>query len=353
MAPSADQGGRVGQAGPLVGRRVQAHGDPPAVSGGQPAGGLHRGGQHRVVDRRERRGVAEVERGQVVHAEPGVQRGGQHVDALGGALAARELPAEQPPLPGVHQPDVQRRGARVVLGAGPGDLVGGHRVQPGRLRLGQPQPGPGHLQVEHLDHRGADHAAERGGPAGGHGPGHPAGLVGGGTERDPGGAAQHQVRQRDRVAGREHARQRGAHSRVHHHRSRPAGAVAPAWISRSVAGRTPTAMTTRSVGISSPSTTAVRQPAGVLPRSTASSRAAEPQRGVPFELGLGQRGDRLVHGAQHAGQRLDHVHVHARADQRFRGLQARCTRRPPRPRGGPCRWPAAAAARSPRPGTGS
>ena len=26
-----DQGGRVGQAGPLVGRWVQAHGDPPAV----------------------------------------------------------------------------------------------------------------------------------------------------------------------------------------------------------------------------------------------------------------------------------------------------------------------------------
>ena len=48
---------------------------------------------------------------------------------------------------------------------------------------------------------------------------------------------------------------------------------APAWISSPVAGRMPTAMTTRSAGISLPSTTAARQPSGVLPRSTASSRA--------------------------------------------------------------------------------
>ena len=38
--PVGDQGGRVGQAGPLVGRWVQAHGDPPAETAASPRAAL-------------------------------------------------------------------------------------------------------------------------------------------------------------------------------------------------------------------------------------------------------------------------------------------------------------------------
>ena len=115
----ADQGYRVAEAGSFVARWLQAHDDPPRVLRGRPpgaaagrtpgpAGGFDRGGQHGVVDRGERRGVAEIKRGQVRHGQSGVQRRGQHVDALRGAFPARHLAAEQSAIGRVHQPDVHR-----------------------------------------------------------------------------------------------------------------------------------------------------------------------------------------------------------------------------------------------------
>ena len=43
---------------------------------------------------------------------------------------------------------------------------------------------------------------------------------------------------------------------------------------------------------------------------------------MQFQLRPGQLGDRLVHVAQHPGQRLDDLHLDARADQGLRRLQA-------------------------------
>ena len=154
-----DQGRGVGEGGSFVTWWLQAHDDPPELLMADRPGVPGRE-QHGVVDGRERRGVAEVKRGEVVDGEAGVQRGRQHVDSLRGALGTGHLRAEQPAIRRVHQPDVQRGAARVVFRPRPGYDVGGDRGQAGRRGLGQAEAGSRHLKAEHLDHRGADDAGE-------------------------------------------------------------------------------------------------------------------------------------------------------------------------------------------------
>ena len=285
-------------------------------------GRLDRGRQHRVVDRRERRRVAEVEPGDVGHAHPGVQRGGQHVDPLRRALRPASWPPSSRPVRGVHQPDVQRLRARVVLGPGPGHHIGGPRRQPGRPRLGQPQPGARHFEVEHLDHRRAHDPAERRGPARRDRARHPAGLVGGRPERHPGGrpapgaAARRSHRPRTRRAAR-------CACCASTSSDRSGRCSAPAWISRSLAGPHPGRDHHQSVPISAPSTTAVTpRHARLRSARTASSRAPSRTRACRPSSASDHGGDRLVHGAEDARQRLDDLDLDARADQGLGRLQA-------------------------------
>src|SRR4029077_18846518 len=201
--------------------------------------------------------------------------GGQHVDALRGDLAPGQLAAEQSAVRRVHQPNLQRRAARVVLRPGPGDHVGGYRGQACGPRLAEPEPGARHLQVEHLYHRRTDDARERRRPARGDRPRHPAGLIGGGVPggprpaRPPPGAAGPRGTQAGPPSTRcgsatqsPAANTSGSEVRMLASTTtdRSARCRAPAPISGSVAGRTPVATTTRSVPTSSPSTTAVRPP---------------------------------------------------------------------------------------------
>ena len=248
-----------------------------------------------------------------------MQRGGQHVDALGGAFPPGQLAAEQPPAGRVHQPDMQRRAARVVLGPGPGDQVGGHRVPARGGGLGQAEPGARDLEAEHLHHRGADHARERRGAARGHGARHPAGLVGRGPQRHPGRAAEHQVRQGHGVAHREHVRQRRAHPRVD--QDRAVGQVLGAGLDQQVRGRADAGGDHHQVG-GRVRAADHRGQGPVRAGAHLVQPGAEAQPGVAFQLGLDQGGDRFVHGGQDARQRLDDLGLDAGLDQGLGRLQA-------------------------------
>ena len=278
---------------------------------------LLRGDDHGVVYGGERRGVAQVKRGEVGDGEPGVQGGRQHVDAFRGALKPGHLAAEQPTAGRVHQPHVHWRAARVVLRPRPGDYVRGVRGQAGGPGLGEPQPRTGHLEAEYLDHSGADDARERHGATGRNGAGHPAGLVGGRPERHPGWAAEHQVWQGDGVAGREDPGQRRAHPRVDH--DGPIGQVPGTSADQHLRGRAHPGRDDHQVGVELSAVhhrcqAAIAAAHGVQP-------GTEPQPDMPSQLRLGKIGDRLVDAAKDARQRLDDLHLDARADQCLRRLQ--------------------------------
>ena len=129
------------------------------------AAGHPGGDDHRVVGRRERRGVGEVGAGELLRGHPGPDGGRQDVDPLAAARPADDLRAEQQPRAAVaDQLDRDRLGARVV--AGPRRPLDGLAavVVPGLLRLGGAQPGPRDLQVADLRQRRPQDAGEAGRP---------------------------------------------------------------------------------------------------------------------------------------------------------------------------------------------
>ncbi len=164
--------------------------------------GLARGEQHRVPDGRERRRVGEVVGGELVGGRAGVQRRGDDVDALGDALAADELPAEQAARAALgDELDPQRLVAGVVARArevrdrrADGVEAGG-----GRLALGEARAAD--VQVADLDDGGPEHAGERVVAAGDVRPRDAALLVRGRPERDVRGAVVQQVARLAAVAG--------------------------------------------------------------------------------------------------------------------------------------------------------
>ncbi len=56
-----------------------------------------RSNQHGIPHGGKRRGIAQVEHGQLIGVHAGVQRGGDNIDALRHSFGARHLAAQQPP----------------------------------------------------------------------------------------------------------------------------------------------------------------------------------------------------------------------------------------------------------------
>ncbi len=264
-------------------------------------GGLGRD-QEGVVDRGVGGRIAEVQCGQVVQRQTGVQRGRHHVDPLGRTFPAHELSAQQPAACLVHEPDVQGRGPGVVLRPAAAHHVGGSGVEPGCVGLGQRQPGPCDLQVEHLDHGRADDAAEARVATGGHRAGDPPGPVGGRPQRHERRTAQYPVERGDAVARGPDPGEARAHPVVHQQRAARPGACT----------------CRRGHGGLGPYARAHDDGVGVL---FGEFGFAEPQRHVLPHVLLDERRNRFVEVGQHPVEPLGHRHLRSAGVQRLRHLQ--------------------------------
>ena len=111
---------------------------------------------HRVLGRSVGRRIGQVQFGQAGAGHPGVDGGGQHVDALVHAVPAHDLRAQQPPAaPLEHHLHGQHAAAGIVPGVVHGREDHGVGVQPCPAGGGLVQAGAGGGQAEHLEHRTA------------------------------------------------------------------------------------------------------------------------------------------------------------------------------------------------------
>src|SRR5581483_4131179 len=178
-------------------------------------GGFAGGDEHRVPDRRERRGVAEVEAGHLFARHLVPHGDGEGVDALTGVLAADDLGAEQP-SGSTFDDELRSHAARPREVVGPGRGLHGHRfrLEAGGGRLRFPEAGAGDLEFADLGHGGPDHSREGGVATADVDADHPALLVGVGPEGDGHRTLRDAVERFDAVPGRPHTRDRRLHAPV-------------------------------------------------------------------------------------------------------------------------------------------
>src|ERR1019366_1123686 len=139
------------------------------------------------------------------------QRRGQDIDALGRALPADDLRAEQPPGPTLdNHLDFHRLRARVVVR--PARCLRGHTDGVETRSLGLPlgEPGAGYLHPFETGDRRAKHATKRGVTAGDVGASNAALLVSMRAEGHHDGPAGHAMARLDAVTGGPDVRRAGA-----------------------------------------------------------------------------------------------------------------------------------------------
>src|SRR5919202_332710 len=213
--------------------RSRAFAREPSAGGLDRLAGRPGGHQHGVVDARERRRIPQVEQLDLADREPRPHARGRHVDALGGALDAHDLAAEQPPAARLaDELDPDRPGAREVAGARAVADRGGHHGEACVGGLALAQACAGHLVAADARHRRADDAGEGEVGAGGVGPGDAALLV--------------------RVRAELHVDRPAQRWWSSTRRAPLSPASSPAARARSVAGLTPVAMITWSARIVPP-----------------------------------------------------------------------------------------------------